>query len=84
MRRVVFALLAAGVCVTVGCQWNQSKKFDMTHPKVEEFNPPPDEARYNNPPEDKYRRPPVPKDMAAQPGAMGGGPMMMNGGPGGR
>jgi hypothetical protein len=52
MRRVYFALIVAGLASAVGCQWNQSKKYDFNQPKVEEFNPPPDEARYNNPPED--------------------------------
>ena len=84
MRRGMLMLLAAGVTTGVGCQWNQSKKFDMTHPKVESFDPPPNEARYNNPPEDKYRKPPVTKDLASKPGAMGGGPAMMSGGPGGQ
>lgn len=84
MRRVILLLLAAGLTTGLGCQWNQSKKFDMTHPKVESFDPPPNEARYNNPPEDKYRKPPVTKDLASKPGAMGGGPAMMSGGPGGQ
>jgi hypothetical protein len=83
MRRVMFLLLAVGLSAAVGCQWNQAKKFDMTHPKVEEFNLPPNEARYNNPPEDKYRKPPITKDLASRPGAMGG-PAMMGGGPGGQ
>ena len=82
MRRLYFVLFAAAVAATTGCTWNQTKKFDLKQPKVEEFNPPPDEARYNNPPEDKYRKPPVSKDLARQGGmgGMGGGPMMMNGG----
>ena len=84
MRRVYFVLVVAGVAAATGCMFNQSKKHDMTRPKVEEFNPPPNEARYNNPPEDRYRKPPVAKDLASRPGAMGGGPMMMNGGPGGQ
>lgn len=80
MRRVVFLLLAAGVTAAIGCNMFQSKKYDLSHPKVEEFNPPPDEARYNNPPEDKYRKPPVSKDLASKPGA--GGMMPMTSGPG--
>ena len=75
MRRTMLLLLAACVTAAVGCQWNKAKKFDLSHPKVEEFNPPPDEARYNNPPEDKYRKPPVAKDLASKPGG-GMTPMM--------
>jgi len=90
MRRVYFVLFVAAIAVTTGCMWNQTKKFDLKQPKVEEFNPPPDEARYNNPPEDKYRKPPVSKDLASKPGAMGGGgggigpSMPPGGGTGGR
>jgi hypothetical protein len=84
MRRVLLLLLTVGLTAGVGCQWNQAKKFDMTTPKVESFDPPPDEPRYNSPPEVGYRKPPVSKDMASRPGAMGGGPVMMNGGPGGQ
>lgn len=84
MRRVCLILFVAAVATTTGCAWNQSKKYEMKHPKIEEFNPPPDEARYNNPPEDKYRKPPVTKDLASQPGSMGGvGPSMPSGGGGG-
>jgi hypothetical protein len=82
MRRVVCLILSAGVAAGLGCNWTQSKKLDMKHPKVEMFDPPPDEARYNLPPEDKYRKPPVNKELASRSGA-GGGPMMM-GGPGGQ
>jgi hypothetical protein len=85
MRRAVFMLLAAGTVLAVGCMWNKSKKHDLSHPKVECYDPPPNEARYNNPPEEKFHKPPVAKDLASRPGA-GGGPMMMNptSGPGGR
>lgn len=84
MRRVCFVLFVVMVAAATGCMWNQTKKFDMKQPKVEEFNPPPDEARYNNPPEDKYRKPPPSKDLASKPNAGGGGigPAMPPGGGG--
>jgi hypothetical protein len=85
MRRVYVILFVAGIASATGCLFQQSKKPDFHQPKVMEFNPPPDEPRYNNPPEEKYRKPPVSKDAASQPGAMGGmGPMMPGGGMGGR
>jgi hypothetical protein len=76
-----FGLVAGMMAVlAVGC--HHSKKKELRAPHIEEFNPPPEEARYNNPPEDRYRKRPEIKDQAAQrPSAgMGGG---MGGAPGG-
>jgi hypothetical protein len=76
-----------GLLCLVGCQ--QTKQHNLQHPQVEEFNPPPDEARYNNPPEDRYRKPHTIKDQAGQLGSNGsmgfdpsGGMGMGNGGGG--
>ncbi len=69
-------LLAAGT----GC-WRNAKKFDTSVPHVEEFNPPPKEARYDNPPESGYKKPPPKKEFKPGPGGAGGG--MGGGGPGG-
>ncbi len=81
MRRV-FLLMVAGAVTLSGCQMFQAKKYDL-HPKtVEEFNPPPDEARYESPPEAGYRKPPPLKDLASRPG--GGNGMPMTSAPGNR
>ena len=80
MRRRIFAAFftALTLCGS-GCY--TAKKYDLSHPKIEEFNPPPKEARYDNPPEDKYRKPPISKDLASKPNG-GMGPVMPAGGGG--
>lgn len=78
MRRLVglIAVLAA-----VGCQHG---KPEFRRPTVEEFNAPPEEARYNNPPESKYVKRQEQKDLAAQMGSNGSmGSFDPNGGMGG-
>jgi hypothetical protein len=86
MGRLV-GLLA--VLAAVGCQNN--KTADFRRPRVEEFNAPPEEARYNNPPESKYVKRQEQKDLASQMGSNGsmgsfdpngGGMGGMNGGMG--
>lgn len=57
------------VLAVVGCQHSKTPQF--RRPMVEEFNAPPDEARYTNPPEDKYRKRQEQKDLAAQMGSNG-------------
>ena len=61
-----------------GCR-HASKKFDTSVPHVEEFNAPPQEARYDHPPESGYKKPPPKKEFKPGPGGAGGG----MGGPGG-
>ena len=72
LPRIGPGLLA--LAVTVGCQSDRTQ-HDLRVPLVEEFNAPPDEARFNNPPELGYRKPRPKKEF--KPGF--GGP----GGPGG-
>jgi hypothetical protein len=80
MRRILGLMVTMAA---VGC--HTSEKKDLRSPHVEEFNPPPDEARYNHPPEDKYRKRHELKDQA-RPGAgqivPGDGPAMPPGGNG--
>lgn len=81
MRRIVGLLIGvSALFTTAGCQTDQ--QHALRQPHVEEFNPPPEEARYNNPPEDKYRKPDSIKDQAGQMGSSMG-PMMGDQGMGG-
>ena len=86
MRRLFGIVLSAtALVVAVGC--NTPKQHDLRQPHVEEFNPPPEEARYNNPPEEKYRKRIEVKDQAAKMGnssGMGTGPGLGASGVGGR
>ena len=69
MRRVFGQLAGVMALFAIGCGTTTS--HDLRQPHVEEFNPPPEEARYSNPPEDKYRKPQTIKDQAGQLGSGG-------------
>jgi hypothetical protein len=57
------------VLAAVGCQ--HGNKAEFRRPTVEEFNAPPEEARYTNPPESKYVKRLEQKDLAASMGSNG-------------
>jgi hypothetical protein len=57
------------VLAVAGCQ--HGNKPDYRRPTVEEFNAPPEEARYTNPPESKYVKRQEQKDLASQMGSNG-------------
>lgn len=69
MRRTGWGVLVG--LAAVGC--NTPHKYDTSVPYVEEFRPPPDEARYNNPPEQGWKRPPPKKEFKPGAAGMGGG-----------
>jgi hypothetical protein len=78
----MIATIAFAMVLSSGC--NQTKTYDIRHPHVEEFNSPPEEARYNNPPEDRYRKRQEQKDLAGSLGSNGSlGGFDSNGGGGG-
>lgn len=62
-------VLATGMALLVGCHHD---KYNMRPPHVEEYNLPPDEARYNLPDTAPYRKPPAqPKDDKSGGGSKG-------------
>ena len=63
--RVLIALVVA--CAAVGCYHD---KYNVNGPKVEEYNLPPNEARYNEPDKAAYRAPPTPKKEPQGPRAV--------------
>lgn len=70
--------LAIGVAAIVGCHHD---KYNIKPPHVEEYNIPPDEARYNLPDTAGYKKPPAEKDektLLGRPGN-GSGPGGMGG-----
>jgi|GEM_PF-3528569 len=79
---VGLSLAVACLLGMLGCG-HTSHKYDTTVPIVEEYNPPPNEERYNNPPEASYRKPPVKKEDNVRQGIGPQGPSMGNGGMGG-
>jgi hypothetical protein len=87
--RAGWILSAAFLLLALGC--HTTKRYDTSVPVVEEFNPPPNEPRYNNPPESAYRKPAPKKEMNIREGIGPQGPGMgpgvngmggMGGGPG--
>ena len=77
--RALIALIVA--CAAIGCYHD---KYNVTGPKVEEYQLPPDEARYNEPDKAVYRPPPTAKkEETLMNKGKGGGSMGPSGGLGG-
>lgn len=68
MRRRTLTLAGVALAAALGCQ-HQKPQLACEFP--EEYNLPPDEARFNNPPESGYKKPPPKKET--KPGMGGGG-----------
>jgi hypothetical protein len=73
---LAIGLLAVGL----GCHHD---KYNMKPPKVEEYQLPPDEKRYNQPDTAPYKKPPPAKEVKTLLGRPGGGGFSGGGGPGG-
>ena len=65
-------VLAIGMALLIGCHHD---KYNLKPPHVEEYNLPPDEARYNLPDTAPYRKPPAPKEDKTMTGGKQGGGM---------
>jgi hypothetical protein len=66
--------------LTVGCETHRTQSLPK-QPRIEEFNAPPDEARYSTPQESNYVKPKRMVDLASKFGqdAVGAGPSSMPG-----
>jgi hypothetical protein len=86
LRWIVPGLFLLMLAIGAGCETHRAQSLPK-QPRVEEFNAPPDEARYNTPQESNYVKPKKMVDLASKFGqdAVGAGPSSMPGagGPGG-
>jgi hypothetical protein len=64
----------------VGCYHD---KFNISGPKREDYEIPPDQPRYNLPDTAPYKAPPPPKQVDTLMGGRGGGNSPIGSGPGG-
>jgi hypothetical protein len=58
--RALLALALIVALASIGCYHD---KYNMTSPKREEYELPPDQARYNLPETAPYKPPPAPKEQ---------------------
>lgn len=77
---IVPSLFLIVLLLSAGCETHRAQSLPK-QPRVEEFNAPPDEARYSTPAESKYIKPKKMVDLASKLGqdAVGAGPSSMPG-----